>query len=338
MRADRLLSLMWMLTVGEPSLAAELARRLEVSTRTILRDVEALSAAGVPVYCQRGRAGGVTLLSDARRSIGGLSEDESRAVFATLAVQGARDLGLGAALDSARRKIMAALPDSRRAATRDLADRIIIDTGGWLPTMDPSHLAQLQRAVLSDLRVRLRYQGRGQVAPVARTVNPYGLVSSAGTWYLAAAHRDQTRFYRVHRMSEVTVLDQEFLRPPGLDLREVWDAARAEFRTRFTPVDVRVQVRASRLADLRGSVVPAAGETWPEPPTRKPPNTDPDAASGTEDANYQWVTVRLRFTDPSHATAVLSGFGGDARVLDPPEIRHTIMAAARATLAAYAEL
>jgi predicted DNA-binding transcriptional regulator YafY len=331
MRADRLLSLLWLLKVGEPASAAELSRRLEVSTRTILRDVEALSSAGVPVYCQRGRGGGVTLLTEHRGVVGCLTADESRALFAAIADQGAGSLGLGNALCSAKDKIAAALPDAQRVAALDLCDRFVIDLGGWLPTTEPPHLRQLQHAVMSDRRIRVSYQGRRHAKPVVRTIDPYGLINSAGTWYVACAHRDDIRFYSVGRISSITVLDVVFPRPKDLDLHKMWEQSREAFQAEFTPVVVTVEIRSSRLGALWGCAELAPGQTWPHL-----------SAAGVEvdrrvvaQPEATWLTLRLQFADPSHALAVLPQFGGDVRVVDPPDIRETILDVARATIVAY---
>lgn len=253
-----------MLKIGKPIPATELASRLEVSTRTIFRDIQALSAAGVPVYCERGRGGGVALLFDCRKDIHSLSEAELKALLVSTAPEGARQLGLDRALTSARQKITAALPDAYRRAALELSERILIDTGGWLPSASTPHLSKLQEALLSDRKVRLRYQGRAHQSPVVRTADPYGLVNSAGVWYLGCVHSRKIRFYSVSRMIRVTILDAAFQRLPGLDLRTMWECARREFRAAFNPIDVQVRVRASRLGQLWGSAVPVPGCVWPE--------------------------------------------------------------------------
>src|SRR5581483_12003764 len=159
MRADRLLSLLMLLQVRGSITARELAERLEVSVRTIYRDVEALSAAGVPVYAERGRHGGIALLPGYRTDVTGLTQDEARALF-VLAARGAHtDLGLDGALGSALRKVMAALPAPHRPVAELTSERILVDPTRWLsPAHPPTDLAVLQTAVFADRRLRITYR------------------------------------------------------------------------------------------------------------------------------------------------------------------------------------
>lgn len=186
-KADRLLSILLLLQTRGRVPAHELAERLEVSVRTIYRDVEALSAAGVPVYAERGRHGGIELLAGFRTDVTGLTADESRALF-VLAAQGAHAaLGLDAALGSALRKVMAALPAPHRPAAETTGRRILVDSARWKRgPQEPVDLDALQDAVFTDRRLRLRYRHGGDTEPRTYTVDPYGLVSKAGVWYLVA--------------------------------------------------------------------------------------------------------------------------------------------------------
>ncbi|MDR3202265.1 MAG: WYL domain-containing protein [Bifidobacteriaceae bacterium] len=309
MRADRLLSLLFILTAGRQLTAGELARQLEVAPRTVLRDVQALSAAGVPVYCERGRAGGVRLMPGYKTDLAALTEPEARALIGAIASPVLDALGLGGALASALRKVTAALPAAHRAGAVGLADRLVIDPEGWLPGSQPDHLGELAAAVMADRRVIVRHTARGRARAAKRTIDPYGLVSSAGAWYLAGAHRGKTRFYAVARIDAITVLDEPARRPPGLDLRQIWAESRAEFRARLTPIDVRLRVKTAALPRLR---LPAA------PPGRG-----------------VWTTVTIRFDDITHAVGMLPSLKGDVEVLHPPELRAAIIADAKAVLAAH---
>ena len=188
MKSDRLLSILLLLQTRGRVPARELAERLEVSVRTIYRDIEALSATGVPVYAERGRHGGIELLAGFRTDDTGLTADESRALF-ILAAEGAHAaLGLDAALGSALRKVMAALPAPHRPAAEVTSRRILVDAtrwnGGPARTVD---LDVLQDAVFADRRLRLRYRHSGEPETRTYTVDPYGLVSKAGVWYARAS-------------------------------------------------------------------------------------------------------------------------------------------------------
>ena len=175
MKSDRLLSILLLLQTRGRVPAHELAERLEVSVRTIYRDVEALSSAGVPVYAERGRYGGIELLAGFRTDVTGLTADESRALF-ILAAQGAHAaLGLDAALGSALRKVMAALPAPHRPAAEVASRRILVDATRWKGGPRPAvDLDTLQDAVFADRRLRLRYRHSGDREPNTYTVDPYG--------------------------------------------------------------------------------------------------------------------------------------------------------------------
>lgn len=324
-RADRLLSLVYLLKARGMTSAPELARLLEVSPRTILRDVEALSVAGVPVYSQPGRGGGIALLPGYRTDVSGLSEREASALFAAIAAPGADALGLGEALTSALRKIMAAVPDAHRPSAARLSERVVIDTTGWLPRPDEPTLAAAQEAVLGDRRARIRYQGRKDDAATTRTVDPYGLLHSGGSWFVVAGHDGRTRFYRLARISAIEVLDEPAVRPEGLDLRAVWAERRRGYQATLRPLTVEMWVRPRRIADLStravGAIEGIDPTGWPAP------------GGGAPD----WTAVRAGFGDVSHAWAVLRDLDADAVVVAPADLRERVLSRARATVAVYGD-
>ncbi|MGW2026402.1 helix-turn-helix transcriptional regulator [Streptomyces decoyicus] len=223
MKFDRLLSIVLLLQHRDLVLAKELAERLEVSQRTIYRDVEALSAAGVPVYAERGKNGGIGLLAGFRTDVTGLTTDEARALF-VLASQSAHSaLGLDHALGSALRKVMAALPAPHRPVAELTRRRILVEPDRWHAAPRPdSDLEALYAAVLSDRRLRVRYRHSGQTALRTYTVDPYGLVAKAGTWYLVADHKGKPRLLRTDRLSRVSVLEAEAHRRSAVELTQVW--------------------------------------------------------------------------------------------------------------------
>ncbi|KGM13048.1 helix-turn-helix transcriptional regulator [Cellulomonas bogoriensis] len=318
MRADRLLSLLWMLRARGSLTAPAVARELGVSVRTVYRDVESLSTAGVPVYCVPGRGGGIRLDPGFRTDVTGLTPQESQALLAAAAVSGAQDLGLLEALTSARLKLTAALPASTRDAVDMVTGRVVVDAGGWLPHRTPVHLDALQHAVMGDRRVRIGYRSRGTAHTRDRHLDAFGLVCSAGTWYLAGAQEGRVRFFHLARISSVEVLDEPTDRPPDLDLRGLWEESRARFRARFTPEPVEALVRPDRIAELL-TLAQAL-----EPPG---PGTSPG-----------YSRVLLRFSDRSHAVEVLRRFGPDALVLEPADLRETLLVEARSTCLAYEQV
>ena len=220
MRAARLISLVLLLQSREAMTAAELATELEVSERTVYRDVLALSAAGIPVYADRGRAGGYRLLGGYRTRLTGLSRTEAEALFLSGLPGPAGDMGLAEAVASAQLKVLAALPAPLRDASARAGQRFHLDVPGWFDTAQPpAWLAELARAVWRDRLVELRYR-RGD-REVERTVAPYGLILKNGVWYLTGRVGDEYRTYRVDRVRDVrdagivTVAGLPLLRKPS---------------------------------------------------------------------------------------------------------------------------
>ncbi|MFF4401584.1 helix-turn-helix transcriptional regulator [Streptomyces sp. NPDC001480] len=317
MKSDRLLSILLLLQTRGRVPAHELAQRLEVSVRTIYRDVEALSASGVPVYAERGRHGGIELLAGFRTDVTGLTADESRALF-ILAAQGAHAaLGLDAALGSALRKVMAALPAPHRPAAEVTSRRILVDATRWKSGPRRAvDLETLQDAVFADRRLRLRYRHSGEREPHTYTVDPYGLVAKAGIWYLVADRRGGPRLFRADRVRSARVLDAPVRRRPGVELADVWEALRQQVEETPGGVEVTVRVRRERL-DMFVRITASLLSELPD-----------DAA---ED---EWVTARL--TCPSvRAARQLLAFADGVEVLAPPEARADLLAAARSVTELY---
>ncbi|MGI8695532.1 MAG: helix-turn-helix transcriptional regulator, partial [Mycobacteriales bacterium] len=248
MRSDRLLAILLMLRSRGTVPAPELAGELEVSTRTIYRDMAALSTAGVPVYAERGRAGGCGLLPGYRTDVSGLTAEETRALFAVTGRGMLADLGLEPALRGAMRKLTASLPADQRGDAARVSARVVVDPRRWRAANEQlPHLAAIQQAVWTDRRLRMRYGGSGRASVSTYTVDPYGLITKAGVWYLLAAHRGAPRLYRVARVSGVTILPRRSSRPDGLDLEALWQQLRARVeRPSTAAVEVRFRVRAAR--------------------------------------------------------------------------------------------
>lgn len=315
MRADRLLSMLWLLMAHESLSATELARRLEVSSRTVLRDVDALSASGVPVYCERGRAGGVRLLPGFRTRVTGLSEAEVRSVFLAMASPVADSLNWGPAMASGLRKLDAALPLDQRGAIDGLARRLVIDPEGWLPRHGTPPLEPLLQAALGDRRLRVDYRSRSAGGTWSEVVDAYGLLSAAGSWYLAVGRAGAPRFLRVERIERCEVLDQTFTRSLGLDLRALWESERAAYRRRHDePVRALVELDPGRRDDLAEA---AAGVA------------DRGTAAGGR------LTVLATFGDRRHALSVLERYGPQVAVIEPDWLREALIERARAVLAQY---
>jgi predicted DNA-binding transcriptional regulator YafY len=222
MRATRLVSLLLLLQTRGQLTAAELAGTLEISVRTVHRDMESLASAGVPVEAVRGPTGGYRLAGGYRTRLTGLTADEAEALFATGMSGPAAELGLGGELAAARLKLLAALPSElQERATR--ASRLFhLDTRGWFRAEDSvPHLPALSSAVWSGCRVRLRYREGPRV--VQRTIDPLGLVLKGGAWYLIARRSAGMRVYRVSRVAAVRALPDAFERPAGFELETFWE-------------------------------------------------------------------------------------------------------------------
>ena len=203
MRASRLVQLLLLLQARGRTTAAVLATELEVSERTIHRDVDALSAAGVPIYAERGPHGGIQLVDGYRTRLTGLTADEAEALFLSGMPGPAAELGLGTVVAAARLKVLASLPGELRARASRLVERFHLDATAWFSSSDPvPNLATLADAVWEARRATIRYRRGGD--SVERELEPIGLVLKAGVWYLVAGSDDQIRTYRVSRITEVS--------------------------------------------------------------------------------------------------------------------------------------
>ena len=302
--------------------ARDLAERLEVSTRTVMRDMEALSAAGVPVYSERGRNGGCVLLPGYRADVSGLTPREAQALFAWSGRAAlSEELGLRDALQSAMGKLSSTLPIALQDDADALSGAIVVDRRRWFADAeDHGALPVLRQAVVNRRRVRLRYASASEGLQ-RRTVDPWGLVEQAGRWYLVAAHRGAARMYRVSRVEQVDVLEEAAVRPDGLDVRAEWDRLRSGLeRNMPVGVDVLVRVRPERVEVVRRIATPML-------------------AKGTVArdvlADDEWRHLRLHFRVREAACGVLLGFAGDVEVLDPVDLRSTMLQLAEAAVAVY---
>jgi predicted DNA-binding transcriptional regulator YafY len=261
MRASRLVSLLLLLQQLGQMTAAELAETLEVSVRTIYRDLEALSAAGVPVYAEAGRNGGCRLVDGYRTRLTGLTTKEAEALFASGVTGPIGQLGLGTVLGAAQLKLLAALPKELADRAASARQRFHFDAPGWFrTTRNEPHLADLATAVWEDRRVVVRYRHPDSDESATRNLEPLGLVSKAGVWYLVARRDGELRTYRVSRVADVELVDEHFERPDDFDLVQYWDASVATFESELPPVAVVVRGTPVGLQALRGLTPPAPAD------------------------------------------------------------------------------
>jgi predicted DNA-binding transcriptional regulator YafY len=305
MRATRLVSILLLLQTRGQLTAAELAERLEVSVRTVHRDVESLADAGVPIEALRGPAGGYRLAGGYRTRLTGLTEPEAEALFAAGMPGPAAELGLGGELAAARLKLLAALPSELQERASRASRLFHLDTRGWFRAEDRvPHLPALSACVWRGCRVRMRYREGPRV--VQRTIDPLGLVLKGGAWYLIARRSAGMRVYRVSRVASVRPLEQDFERPDGFELASFWDAWSRDFEQRRPRVEVTL-----RVADEVRRYLP--GE----------PRIDEDGRAV------------VAFEDLGAAFRELLRFGADVEVLEPPELRARVAEASREIAALY---
>ncbi|MFD5449752.1 helix-turn-helix transcriptional regulator [Streptomyces sp. NPDC003470] len=266
MRADRLVSLVLLLRQRGRMTAEALARELEVSTRTVLRDIEALSTAGVPVYAERGRHGGFVLLPDFQTALTGLNHDEALALVVAGSRRGAQLFGLGSALASAVLKVVDALPEALRDTAAGAAQRLLIDPETDLlsrrvaPEEVPDSIAaEVRRAVFTGHRLRIYYEAVGRL-PKWRTVDPIGLVTVRDQGYLLAKRGTEDRTYRLSRVLAAEELDQPAQRPDTVDLDRAWHERNVRFRTGGDTTAVVVRLDPARREHLVATALAVRSE------------------------------------------------------------------------------
>lgn len=321
MRADRLLSLLMLLQTRGQMTAREMAEELEVSERTIYRDIDALSAAGVPVYAIRGPGGGCALMEGYRTDLTGLTRDEVRALFLISVPAPLADLGLSHQLGAALRKLSAALPVTRRIDEQQLRERIHLDSVWWHQQEEPvPYLRKIQDAVWSDRRLHLTYRLPFQTES-ERLVDPYGLVAKAGVWYVVCAQGDRIRVYRVSDVLGAREADESFQRPPDFDLGTFWKSWCADYERNRPQYPVTVRVAPGLLRYL--------------PHFFGEPIRDNIARAGSSDAEG-WLTLTLSFETFEAARERILGFGRAVEVLEPAALRDSVQDFATQVAALYA--
>lgn len=323
MRASRLVNVLLLLQTRSRMTAAELAQELEVSVRTIYRDVEALSEAGVPIYAERGPHGGVRLVDGYRTRLTGLTADEAEAVFLSGLPGPAAELGLGTVVAAARLKVMAALPPELRARAGRIAERFHLDAPGWFqPSEELPHLETLAGAVWQSHQVRILYRRGDRGGIVDRQVDPLGLVLKGGRWYLVAKAATSIRTYRISRILEVAVLAERFDRPDDFDLADHWDRSTAAYEQRSESVELTARMAPERVEAFAGTV----GTRVMDTATRAP---DPDIPGLVR------LTVTFDWVDDAIGTALR--LGAEIEVMEPAWLRRSILESATAIVARYAQ-
>jgi predicted DNA-binding transcriptional regulator YafY len=319
MRASRLVQLLLLLQARGGLTAEALAKELEVSVRTVLRDVDALSAAGVPIYTERGPAGGIRLVDGYRTRLTGMTGDEAEALFLSGLPGPAAELGLGTVVAAAQVKVVAALPAELRSRASRLVERFHLDAGAWFHGNEPvPHLPTVADAVWASRPLEISYH-RGE-SSVQRILEPLGVVLKAGIWYLVARSDEQVRTYRVSRIRAARPLEETFERPAGFDLAAWWAESSAAYEREVPRLEITVRVRTDamwRLADAVGNRVVRAAQRLGEP---------------DEDGRQ---VLRISVEWPEEATGRFVAAAPDVEVVEPAALRAELLAAARTASEVY---
>jgi len=320
MRADRLLSIVLLLQTHGQLTSRTLAERLEVSERTIHRDMEALSFSGIPVVAERGSTGGWSLLGEYRTNLTGLNEAEIQSLFVTQPPKLLDDLKLKKASEGALLKLLAALPVMYRQGAERARRRIYIDTSGWSrPEEAVPLLPVLQEAIWSERKLRFTYQRGPGCDEVEREVDPLGLVAKGSAWYLVARVGEDVRSYRISRISSATVMDQSCAIPADFELGAFWEQSTTTFKANLPKYVAQFRVAPEVFPRLRfAGRFARVGETV---------ETDSDG----------WLRVSVRFDVEEMACEYALGFGPNLEVLEPRSLREKVIAAAQQVLESYSK-
>jgi predicted DNA-binding transcriptional regulator YafY len=313
MRASRLVALLLLLQSRGDMTAAQLAGELEVSVRTVHRDVEALSAAGVPIYAERGPTGGIRLVDGYRTRLTGLTRDEAEAVFLSGMPGPAAELGLGTVVAAARLKVLAALPPELRSRASRLNQRFHLDAPGWFRSAESTPcLADIAAAVWEDRRLQITYDRGDQ--EVERLLDPLGLVLKGGTWYVVGQVGQDVRTYRVSRIVRAAVTEERFDRTDGFDLATWWAESTAAYERSAERINVELRV----APDGEDVLLEILGETTLAR-SQHVPASDPEG----------WPHIRVSLEWPSKARFRLLGLGSAAEVVAPAALREAVLDEAR---------
>jgi predicted DNA-binding transcriptional regulator YafY len=315
MRADRLLSILLLLQVHRHLTARELAQRLEVSVRTIYRDMDSLSAAGIPVLAERGINGGWLLLDNYQTNLTGLTDSEIKALFFK-SPRLLADLGLDKASEAAFIKLLAALPAVYQHNAEFVRQRLYVDSAGWGRTQENvPFLPQLQEALWQDCKIRFSYQ-RSEGETVERTADPLGLVAKGNVWYLVAAIDGEIRTYRVSRIVSAALLPEKCVRPPDFDLSAHWTQSTAEFVANLPRYPAVLRADPAFLPRM-----------YPWRYARIERTAPPDSDG--------WIQVDVTFEVEDDACGYVLSGRTHLEVLEPPALRERVLQAAQAIVELY---
>ncbi|WP_127575887.1 helix-turn-helix transcriptional regulator [Paenibacillus barengoltzii] len=320
MRADRLLNLLLLLQNRGKMSSRQLAELLEVSERTIVRDIEALSAAGIPVYAERGSRGGWVLADSYRTNLTGMRPEEIVSLLLANHNELLKDLGIQGDFQAAYQKLLAAAPAPIRQDAELIRERLHIDGAGWHASEEAfPWLSAVQEAVWAQRKLRIRY--RKEEGITERIIHPLGLVAKRNVWYVAAEQEPdgELRTFRISRLEEASLLDETFMRPEGFDLAAYWEQSTARFKSELPRYVARVRTTEAGLDRLRKERFIKVLQVE---------NSD----------NQGQILAEVDLQTLDWACGVILRIGRDAEVLEPQELRERMISEAQAILALYGHL
>jgi predicted DNA-binding transcriptional regulator YafY len=323
MRASRLISVLLLLQTRGRLTAQQIADELEVSVRTVYRDIEELSASGIPVFADRGNQGGFQLVEGYRTRLTGLTTDEAEALFLSGYPGPAAQLGLGTVLAAAQLKVLAALPPELRSRASRIRQRFHLDAPAWFAEQESArYLTTIAEAVWADRRLRMRYRRGDDGATIERTLDPLGLVLKAGTWYMVGRVGTNHRTYRVGRIDDLELLDEKFDRPDDFDLADYWTRSVTAYQQSLPSFEATLRIEGEAIERLGLTFGSPLARSWLE-------SADVPDAEGR-------VTIHARLEDLWRAESQILSLGPGAEVLEPPELAARVAAAAREIAKRYA--
>lgn len=313
-KADRLLSILLILQNNGKMTSRSLAEQLEVSERTINRDMEALSAAGIPIYAERGLHGGWRLSDQYQTKLTGMKKEELMSLLLSNQDHLLGDLGIRQHYESAFQKLLASSPDSIRKDAEVVRSRIHIDGAGWSPAQDSiSCLSTVQDAVWSERKLAIQYQREDKI--VERVIRPLGLIAKRNVWYVAAETDGEMRTYRISRLLDAKMLEDSFERPADFNLANYWETSMNEFKQSLPRYPATLYIEESRLSRLeRERYVKIINQT-------------------TYKTN--WLKADVQFDTLESACEIILSHGPSIRVHSPVELRERVIAQAKKIMEQY---
>lgn len=311
MRADRLIAITLLLQAKGKMTAQTLAEELEVSRRTILRDIDALSSAGIPLYTEGGHGGGIALDEQYRVTLTGLTEAEASTLFVSGLPNLLQELGFQERTQNTLLKLFAALPTLHREAVERFRQRIYIDPVGWWSEAAPHFWETLQRAVYENRPIQITYT-RFEGERIERIVEPYSLVMKAGVWYLVARHGDPAEFrtYRISRLQQVEIQDTSFLRQKDFDLAAFWQNHIEQLTAQWMPYAFTIRATEKGIAFLKPRILELVAQ--------------PDGDG--------WFKAKINVYSIEEAQMLVFGLGKEGYAIEPPELQETVWQQAQAII------